>query len=269
MVSDALKQLLERTLVIAAHPDDECIAAGALLQRVRDARVVFCTDGAPRDEYFWHSFSSRERYAEIRRNEAACAAEAVGISQPAFLGITDQELYLNLRHAHRTLETVILKFRPDAILTLAYEGGHPDHDCCAFLGHILGAEHKILVWETPLYHRTTRGACNQQFLYPTDDVIRLHVDSDERRRKMKMAACYKSQAAIVGSFDQSLELFRPQFQYDFCKPPAADLINYEFWEWSMTARDVSTAFSAFPGEGTAKNSRLLLDGHSLPDRYLW
>ena len=48
-----LAPLLGRTLVIVAHPDDETITCGGLLQRMRDPCVVFATDGAPEDAYFW------------------------------------------------------------------------------------------------------------------------------------------------------------------------------------------------------------------------
>ena len=36
-------------LVIAAHPDDDVIGAGALMARVPRVRVLYVTDGAPRD----------------------------------------------------------------------------------------------------------------------------------------------------------------------------------------------------------------------------
>ena len=54
-----------RTLVLVAHPDDECIAFGALLQRIREPLVVFATNGSPADPYFWQKYGSREAYAEI------------------------------------------------------------------------------------------------------------------------------------------------------------------------------------------------------------
>ena len=68
-----LAPLLGRTLVIVAHPDDETITCGGLLQRMRDPCVVFATDGAPEDAYFWSRFGSRERYAAIREQEAQAA----------------------------------------------------------------------------------------------------------------------------------------------------------------------------------------------------
>jgi hypothetical protein len=46
--------LFGRILVIVAHQDDET-ACSVLLQRAREAWVVFATDGAPASEFFWGS----------------------------------------------------------------------------------------------------------------------------------------------------------------------------------------------------------------------
>ena len=240
-----ISELLKRTLVIVAHADDECIGAGALMQRMEHAALVFCTDGGPRDSYFWNSYGSREAYARIRQEEAIDAAKAIGIARPAFVPITDQELYLNLPYALEALEGVLRDSRPDAILTLAYEGGHPDHDCCGFLGHLLGERHRLPVWELPLYHRTREGPRHQEFLFPADGAHTIVISDDELTRKRKMLEAYKSQGNVLDAFDLSLERFRPQAEYDFSRPPRTDVINYEFWQWSMTAAQVCSAFSAF------------------------
>ena len=68
-----LASLLENTLVVVAHPDDEVIGCGALMQRTEEVRVVFATDGAPLDSKFWPKYDSREHYASVRRLEACDA----------------------------------------------------------------------------------------------------------------------------------------------------------------------------------------------------
>ena len=40
--------LLGRTMVLVAHPDDECVLCGGILQKMRDPVVVYATDGAHR-----------------------------------------------------------------------------------------------------------------------------------------------------------------------------------------------------------------------------
>src|SRR4051812_24132471 len=107
-----LEPLLGRTLVIVAHPDDECVAFGALLQRIAEPAVVYCTDGAPLDPYFWQArYGSREKYADLRRGEARRALETVNVREMRFLAndpaaegqFVDQELYRAIPRAVRML----------------------------------------------------------------------------------------------------------------------------------------------------------------------
>jgi LmbE family N-acetylglucosaminyl deacetylase len=240
-----ITELLQRTLLIVAHPDDECIGAGALLQRMEHSLIVFCTDGGPRDSGFWQSYGSREVYANTRRREAELAAHAVGVEKKIFLPIVDQELYLNLDCALRELEKAALEFRPNALLTLAYEGGHPDHDCCAFLGSVLGMRQNLPVFETPLYHRTSQGARSQQFPATAGNIHRIRITSRELEQKEKMRSAYRSQASVIAGFDLKLESFRRQAPYDFLRPPPVDVINYEVWGWLITAKTLCAAFAQF------------------------
>src|SRR5262249_38799926 len=136
---------------------------GALLQRMQRPVVVFATDGAPRDEGFWKKYGSRQAYADIRRQEARRAlrmvgANAVFLSDLAPGGIADQELFRSLPAAIAALEKVIVQARPECILTLAYEGGHPDHDAACFMAFVIGRRTHLPVWESPLYHRDAEGA---------------------------------------------------------------------------------------------------------------
>src|SRR5215469_756365 len=81
MGTDALSPLLGRTLVVVPHPDDETISCGGLLQHMREPVVVFATDGAPEDDFFWRRFGSREAYAAVREQEARVALAAVGVNE--------------------------------------------------------------------------------------------------------------------------------------------------------------------------------------------
>jgi N-acetylglucosamine malate deacetylase 2 len=153
-MSDWKAELTGRVLVLVAHADDECVGYGALLQKMREAVVVIATDGAPRDEYFWGRYGSREGYAAVRRDEARRASQVAGVSELVLLAEEDQRLFLNLAAAYGLLEELAARVRPQAIATLAYEGGHPDHDSCSLLGARLGARLGVPVWEAPLYNRS-------------------------------------------------------------------------------------------------------------------
>lgn len=227
---------------MVAHPDDESVGAGVLLQRMREPIVLFCTDGGPRDAYFWKAHGSRENYVRVRRHEAESAVQIAGIQRVIFLGFCDQELYRNLHPAIEELEHIVRELRPNAILTHAYEGGHPDHDCCSFLSFLLGRRHHLPVWEMPLYHRDQTGPRAQEFVCSNGRSVSVRIKDPEIRIKRQMVAAHASQS--LASFDLTVERFRPQAAYQFRQPPQAKIINYEAWQWSMNALEVSAAFSA-------------------------
>lgn len=161
---------------------------------------------------------------------------------------------MNLEAALQELKKAALEFQTGAILTLAYEGGHPDHDCCAFLSHLVGSDSDLPVWEMPLYHRTSDGSKYQQFLEGSDEIYRLQITADELAKKRKMAEGYVSQAGVLDDFNLDLELFRPQLNYDFLRPPNSDAINYEMWEWAMKAEELCRAFASVRGRVAARLS---------------
>jgi N-acetylglucosamine malate deacetylase 2 len=246
-----LYPLLGSTLALVAHPDDEVIACGALLQRMQRAVVVFATDGAPRSEGFWKKYGSREAYAEVRRQEARHALRSVGASA-VFLsdfvpdGIADQELFHTLPLAITTLEKMIAKARPECILTLAYEGGHPDHDAACFMASVIGRRARIPVWESPLYHRNEQGVCVlQAFPRRTGSEIELRSECGRLEKKIAMLHTYQSQNLVLESFRPDYETYRPLAEYDFTRPPLPWKLNYEYWNWPMTGADVSRAFAEY------------------------
>ena len=246
-----LAPLLGRTLVIVAHADDEAVACGGLLQRMRDPQVLICTDGAPRDPYFWEKYGSREAYADLRRAEAQRALAQVGVRNVRFLSpesnpqqqFVDQDLFLNIRAALERIEDMVSQQRPDALLTLAYEGGHPDHDTCAFLTSVISRRHVLPAWESPLYHRKPDGTMGKQcFMVPEGDEALFDATPQEVSRKQKMLDEYVSQKSTLELFNPAIERFRPQPVYDFGRPPHAGVLNYEAWGWSMTGAQLVQAF---------------------------
>lgn len=245
---DSLRPLLGRTLVLVAHPDDEAAACGALLQRISDPMVVFATDGAPRSDYFWKAYGSREEYARVRQQEAEHALTAVGITHVHRLfddePLADQELFLHLRSAFEELTGLIEAEMPDAILTHAYEGGHPDHDVCSFLASAAAQQFEIPVWEMPLYHRAGGEVRRQSFIEPERQIV-IELSREELSRKRDMYAAYRSQASVLHDFNAPVERVRPMRKYDFARLPHAGVLNYEAWQWPIKGSDLCRVFSEF------------------------
>ncbi len=245
------QSLQGRAVALVAHPDDEVIAFGALLQQLKEAVVVFATDGAPRDPGFWKRYGSREAYAEIRRQEACDALHIAG-AHPAFLwervegGIADQELFQRLPQAVRAFEQIVAASRPDFLLTLAYEGGHPDHDAVCFVASAVGKLMKLPVWESPLYHCHADGSeAVQTFPQKTGKEIELTVEGAALEKKLQMFHTYKSQSLVLDGFRPEIEQYRPVMEYDFTRPPVPWKLNYEQWEWKMTGSEVAAEFASY------------------------
>lgn len=239
-----LSPLLARTLVLVAHPDDEAVGCGALLQRIADPMVVYATDGAPRSDYFWQNYNSREEYARARAEEAENALHSVGVESLHILcdgSIVDQELFGNLEQAYGSLTEILEAELPDAILTMAYEGGHPDHDACCFLAAMAAKQFGLPCWEMPLYHRRDNVLQRQRFLAGAG--IEIDITREELVRKMNMFAAYDSQAEVLREFLPYLESFRPLPAYDFAHPPHEGTLNYEAWGWPMKGWDLCRAFA--------------------------
>jgi LmbE family N-acetylglucosaminyl deacetylase len=248
--------LSQRTLVVVAHPDDEAGGCGALLQRMRDPIVVFSTDGAPSDPFFWSEYGSRKSYAALRRREAERALAVVGVHKFEFLSdvtsadcsFVDQRLYRVLPQAIQQITRIAQEYCPDALLTLAYEGGHPDHDACSFIAAVVGSTFSLPVWEMPLYHRSSTGAlvC-RRFAAPNGTEWFLEPNEGELARRRSMLQSYQSQGDLVEfvSSASDAECFRPQFAYDYSQPPHRGSLNYEQWQWPITGADVCAAFVAY------------------------
>jgi LmbE family N-acetylglucosaminyl deacetylase len=260
-----LSALLGRTLVLVAHPDDEAAGCGVLLQRMREAAVVFATDGAPRDDYFWKHHGSRLRYSRVRQEEARNALAAVGVSEVEFLHhftnlssrrepiatdpleqFVDQELHRNIPQAFERLVEIVQRRRPEALLTLAYEGGHPDHDTCSFLGSLLGRQFGLPTWEMPLYFRAQPGdRIFQDFYQKNGTEVELEPTASEIEAKRRMLASYRSQSHFLTRFAEHKEHFRPQAAYDYTRPPHEGLLNYEAWQWPITGKQVAESFTSY------------------------
>lgn len=249
--SARIRPLLGRTLVFVAHPDDETGGCSALLQRVREPIVVFATSGAPDDEFFWRPYGSREEYGRVRKNEARRALNGIGISAVHFLEdcglpqarFVDQYLHKSLPQASMTVLGLVEMHRPDAILVPAYEGGHPDHDSCSFIGWVVGRLTSLPVWEMPLYHRSTSGdlVC-QRFRAKNHSEIIIRLTESELSNRRALISHYASQTDLGQFIVSTAETYRRQPAYNYSKAPHDGVMNYEAWGWPVGASDLCRSF---------------------------
>jgi LmbE family N-acetylglucosaminyl deacetylase len=125
-------------LLLFAHPDDEIavapLAAG-LSRRGIPVVLALATageNGAPTDG----SIKAGPVLAAVRRSEARCSAEALGIAAPIFLGFVDGSLGAPVRPTPSRLQALatavralIADLKPRAVISWGPDGGygHPDH----------------------------------------------------------------------------------------------------------------------------------------------
>lgn len=240
-----------RWLVVVAHPDDEVLGCGALLSRLPDVDVVHVTDGAPRDgdDAARHGFRTARDYAAARWREARAALDLAGVPPARHhgFGVADQGVAARLAEVTRRL--VPLVERADAVLTHAYEGGHPDHDAVAFAVHAAvrragGAARPIV--EMPFYHAGPDGWIRQAFLPPPagaeggrggavdpSEVHDVDLTGAERDLKRRMVACHATQGATLSSFSLDRETFRRAAAHDFTRLPHGGDLLYERHGWNL------------------------------------
>ena len=238
--------LFIRPLIFVAHQDDETIGAGILMQRAQDPLVVFATDGASEDPYFWKAHGTRQRLAEVRQQEAHRVLAIADVASVEFLGFPDQKLHRHAPDAIRALTDIARRETCTAIVTHAYEGGHPDHDTCSYIAHVAGQQTGLRVWEMPLYHRA-QGVLTKQIFLQGDAELELLPTESESARKQQMFAAYVSQGDLAQTFPATSERFRRQPQYDYTRPPHRGPLNYEAWQWTITGMEVSQALAQAMG----------------------
>ena len=224
-----------RVALVVAHPDDETIAAGASLHLLPGLLLVHVTDGAP-----WvladaaaTGFAAPADYAAARRGELMAALAAAGVAPELVeLGIVDQEASFHMAALARALSRLFDAHGTEAVITHAYEGGHPDHDATAFAVHAAAGHRPVL--EFAGYHADPAGALLTGCFLPGPDPTVIMLTDAERAQKRAMFDCFRTQARTLAAFGTDQEAFRPAAPCDFTAPPLPGRLNYEHWGWSMT-----------------------------------
>ncbi len=230
-------------VIVAAHPDDEVIGMGARLKRLRNATVVYVTDGVPKDIRYSFSagYPSREAYSRARVKEGSEALALADFTEDDLvrLRFTDQEVSFFLVGLTLQLCQIFKKIKPVAVFTHPYEGGHPDHDSVSFA---VSSAKKILKRESPPVYEFTsyHGFWGQietgEFLPQNRKQRRYSLNSEDFRLKSSMLACFESQIAMLKNFSCGHEDFRRSPSYNYSAPPHKGVLFYEMFDWNMTGR---------------------------------
>ncbi len=243
-------------LLVYAHPDDEAIAVGGRLHRLSHAHFVQVTDGAPLDNTDGERLGlTREVYRSVREKESIAAFHAGGVPHPrrTCLSIPDKEAALRLAALVDRIQRFVVDERAEWVFTHPYEGGHADHDACAFAVHTavrgLSPNGKPVprIVESPFYHGAGGVYRVGQFL-PDPDAggeCVLTLNAEEQCRKLAMLAAFRTQATVLRDFAVTHEHFRVAPRYDFTQPAHDGPAYYErFIEGFGSSRFCSLAAEA-------------------------
>ncbi len=229
------------SLLIAAHPDDETIGLGGQLHAFRNLRIVHVTDGAPRDprEAAEKGFAAREEYARARQAELVAALGIAGIAPNVVqsLGIVDQEASLDLLGLALRIAGLIHEMSPEAVYTHPYEGGHPDHDACAFAVRAACStlDAPPAIREFTSYHGRGGEMVTGEFLGNGGSATVL-LSNEARSRKRRMLECFATQRETLRAFRCDAERLRNAPPYDFTRPPAEEVF-YDRFPWGIDSAE--------------------------------
>lgn len=256
-------------MLVFAHPDDETIALGARLARYQSSLMVHLTDGAPRDiaQCLEYGFNSPEQYKMCRTSEFERALKMARLENVhhIYLNIPDRQATFNLARLTDELYRLLILRTPEVVFTHPYEGGHPDHDACAFAVHravrrvrLDGGDPPAII-EAPFYHLGPDGMETGCFLRTSQclDQIRWLLTRREQRCKQRLLECFSSQREILNRFPFDCECFRMAPNYDFHEPPHDGPILYESFPWGMNSEQFcELALAADIAEREAMTCRL-------------
>lgn len=193
-------------VVIVAHPDDESAFGEVLVRhaaRGDRVHVLIATDGKGGTRVT--EIPAGDRLGALRREESRCAARAIGIAPPVFLGIERLDTQIGTgryfaEHARLMglLKEHIERLQPDVILSFGPDGdsSHAEHI-------VIGAAVTALLlrenWvdRFPLYYLawTPEQGRRSGLGFVADDYlnVRIAYTQAEEDRALAMMPCYTTQ----------------------------------------------------------------------------
>jgi LmbE family N-acetylglucosaminyl deacetylase len=239
-------------MFIFAHFDDDSTISGTINMYLRsgwDVEVVWLTS-AGTGGYFWGT-------VEERRAEMEVAADKMGLSQAQrhVLGISDRGCVEHLPEIIDRVTELTNQYQPSVVVTLAYEGGHPDHDSTSVAGYVAQrrTNFKFVCFEVPTYNASGPRLMPYRFngfikAYGPAKYVPLDDRAWQVRQDVRLA--YKSQwflmrpEAVLEDWRRMRgqgEPIRETPDYNYLEPPHPGRLYYQ----SFIAVDPETPFSSW------------------------
>jgi LmbE family N-acetylglucosaminyl deacetylase len=217
----------ERPLFLLAHHDDEIPTAGLLQRLGPDKQVLWVTNS---DGLYFETKMTPPEYGEMRKAEGVRSVAHAGVAESAIrcLDVSEVETYRWMSRIDsraipigdalpyfrgirdRVLEAV-MEIRPDAVFTLAWQGGNPEHDithvCAKMAVDALARDtgRRPAFFQMPAYEYLILVAMRFHPLY-RGPRIRLRLTPEELAVKQAMLQEYPSQIRLFGDFQKVFKL---------------------------------------------------------------
>src|SRR5215467_11136608 len=125
-------------LAVFAHPDDEILIGPVLAHYAQNGVDVYLAIATKGEKgAFPHSgIPAGDQLAKVRREEATCSCQQLGIKSPIFFAMNDGEIGsitrppgLNVQTVADNVQRLIAELKPSVVVTWGADGGygHPDH----------------------------------------------------------------------------------------------------------------------------------------------
>lgn len=253
---DILDFLMQKKILfVFPHPDDESYSSTVLIRRLLREKnqifVIYLSTGVPREEEYASPMKDKyeySKYLSVREEEFRKSLEAIGVDKRYVLSLeyTTRDSMLYLKKIINKLEEFVKKYRIEIFFTSPYEGAHPDHDICSFLGSLIKNRHKNIISMEYLGYFLREGKFSfGDFLnFPQEPIFQLPLSNEDIYLKRKIYGIYKSQAIILNSFKMLPEKFRKKPDYNYSKPPSREIF-YMSWQNKVNPIQVVDKIAAF------------------------
>lgn len=231
-----------KTMIIAAHYDDETISMGSRFPFLGTIYFVHTTNSSPSNlqDALKNGFDNEDDYQKQRKLEFKNALQISGITDHVCYqsGIPDQESTFNIRFLISFLTDKINDIKPDIIFTHPYEGGHPDHDTTSFVVNKASKNSRYTnIFEFSSYHSNSGALQCCKFLDLLSPATEIILSDEEKLLKADMLKEFYTQRDSIQYFELEKEVFRLAPEYNYRIPPHDGLLYYENFNWGITGKE--------------------------------
>lgn len=177
-------------VIVSAHPDDMEIGMGGTVAKLAESQaaiisVVITNGGRASNPFGW----TEQRMAEVRREEALCAARVLGVKEVIFFDQLDAAEEIDVHAVKQKLVELLARAQPAEVYTLDEElDRHPAHRLAGKLARESVLESRVI---------PTAGLWAYEIWGPLAMWNRLEYIDDYVAKKMLAIAEHRSQVATI------------------------------------------------------------------------